>query len=536
MEGHRAIRRQGPAVQHPTVQVFTRKHIAKNGVGRIVGDIGVSLRFPLAIIGALAVVVIDHIVGIGYIGAVELPLLGHVQASHLFGRIAEILLRLIPAVKGIAVTVFMLMHLIGCQVTGCHIVGVNLGTDSAVSVDQVIIHRELIPDHADDVGPAVDGDGIAQRVAGISGLILVPAAVVVPAFELIISGELVGLVEFVDLQRGQVKGLALAHRIKLDGLIDLAGVAVAVYLYLDGLPVGGICHIGIGPAIDDGVFCILVTVPIPVIPLVEFITGAVQLHIIGIVLQELNGIFSVEGCAGPNVLGVLLVTVDYGFDDHLFIVGDHADDVGPAVDGDELGKVERVVGISILIAVPAAVIVEALKLVAKIGLIIFFDVQLTEIQRLTFVQIIVKFDSLIGIAGVSVPIDHQHNGIGFALGLEGHSDAGTLGKLPTFVVDKLHLGGGIAGVFVLHVAVCRKSLHIGISLDGDGAGIALPGHTVAVIQKVGKGRDMYGRRGLALDVDVDEVIQLLRGGSLRGGNLAGHRVEFDCITVSGNDL
>ena len=536
MEDHRAIRQQGPAVQHPTVQVVARKHIVKNGVGRIVGDIGVSLRIPLAIIGALAVVVIDHIVGIGYIGAVELPLLGHGQASHLSGRIAEILLRLIPAVKGIAGTVFMRIHLIGCQVTGCHIIGVNLGTDSAVSVDQVIIHRELIPDHADDVGPAGDGDGIAQLVVGISVYILVPAAVVVPAFELIASGELVGLVELVDLQRGQVKGLALAHRIKLDGLIDLAGVAVAVYLYLDGLPVGGVGHIGIGPAVDDGVFCILVTVPIPVIPLVEFITGAVQLHIIGIVLQELNGIFSVEGCAGPNVLGVLLVTVDYGFDDHLFIVGDHADDVGPAVDGDELGKVERVVGISILIAVPAAVIVEALKLVAKIGLIIFFDVQLTEIQRLTLVQIFVKLDGIIGIAGVAVPIDHQHNGIGFALGLEGHFVAGTLGNLPAVVVDKLHRGGGIADVFVLHVELFRKVCHIGISLDGDGAGIAVHGCDVAAYQKFSKCPVMCGMRGLALDIDVDEGIQLLHGGSLRGGNLVGHRVEFDCITAIGNDL
>ena len=361
MEGHRAIWRQGPAVQHPTVQVFTRKHIAKNGVGRIVGDIGVSLRFPLAIIGALAVVVIDHIVGIGYIGAVELPLLGHVQASHLFGRIAEILLRLIPAVKGIAVTVFMLMHLIGCQVTGCHIVGVNLGTDSAVSVDQVIIHRELIPDHADDVGPAVDGDGIAQLVVGISVYILVPAAVVVPAFELIASGELVGLVELVDLQRGQVKGLALVH-----------------------------------------------------------------------IIGEPNG--------------------------------------------------------------------------------------------------------LIGIAGVAVPIDHQHNGIGFALGLEGHFVAGTLGNLPAVVVDKLHRGGGIADVFVLHVELFRKVCHIGISLDGDGAGIAVHGCDVAAYQKFSKCPVMCGMRGLALDIDVDEGIQLLHGGSLRGGNLVGHRVEFDCITAIGNDL
>ena len=480
MEGHRAIRRQGPAVQHPTVQVFTRKHIAKNGVGRIVGDIGVSLRIPFAIIGALAVVIIDHIVGIGHIGAVELPLLEGAEGGCAFGLVANVLLGLIPAIEGVAVAVFGLIHRIIRQIAGGHSVGVNLGTDSAVSVDQVIIHRELIPDHADDVGPAVDGDGIAQRVVGISGLILVPAAVVVPAFEHIVSGELVRRIVAVDVQLCEVKGLALAKILEADGLIDLAGVAVAVDLHLYGLPVGGIGHIGIGPAVDDGVFCILVTVPIPVIPLVEFITGAVQLHILGIVLQELNGIFSVECFAGPNVLGVFFVAVDHSFDDYLFIVGDHADDVGPAVDGDGLRKVERIIRIAGLILVPAAVIVEAGRHISIGGRVVVCDIQRTEIL-LRANRHFVQLHRLVDIFGVAIAVDHQHNGLNFALGLEGHSHsaAGTLGNLPAAVIDELHRGGGAAAVLMLHAAIFRKGCHIGRSLDGDGAGFALAGYVVA---------------------------------------------------------
>ena len=312
----------------------------------------------MAIIGALVIVVIDHIVGIGCIGAVELPLLGHVQASHPFGRIAEILLRLIPAVKGVAVAGFRLIHLIGFQVTGCHIVGVIPG-GSAVGVDQVIIHRELIPDHADDVGPAVDGDGIAQLVIGFSSLVLIPAAVVVPAFELKAGGELVRLIVAVDVQSAELVLRADRHGIQRHRLVGLFGIAIAV--------------------------------------------------------------------------------------------------------------------------------------------------------------------------------DHQHNGLVFALGLEGHRHrvAGTLGNLPAVVIGEFHLGGGIAAVLMLHAVLFTQGIHIGQGIDGDGAGGALAGHAVAVIQKAGKGPVMFGSHGLALDVDVDEGIQLGLGGIRRVFAASGFfrpvRVERDVL-------
>ena len=123
-----------------------------------------------------------------------------------------------------------------------------------------------------------------------------------------------------------------------------------------------------------------------------------------------------------------------------------------------------------------------------------------------------------------VVIDHI---VGFARGLEGHSAAGALGNFPAAVIDQLHSGGGAAAVLMRHAALIGKGSHVGLGQDGNGAGIARAGHTVAVLQEAGKGRAMFGCHGLALDEDVNEVVQLIHGGVSGGrGQIVVLSIEY----------
>ena len=92
----------------------------------------------------------------------------------------------------------------------------------------MIVHGILVPHHADDVGPAVDGDAVDQLKAGIAVLVLVPAAVVVPALKVVANGKLVGGVVIRNIQLSQIvvgPGTGVAQR---NTLIGFLSVAVAV--------------------------------------------------------------------------------------------------------------------------------------------------------------------------------------------------------------------------------------------------------------------------------------------------------------------
>ena len=55
----------------------------------------------------------------------------------------------------------------------------------------MVIYLEFLPNHAVDVGPAVDCDRICKDVVGIAGLVLIPAAVVIEAVIFITGRKLI---------------------------------------------------------------------------------------------------------------------------------------------------------------------------------------------------------------------------------------------------------------------------------------------------------------------------------------------------------
>ena len=258
MEGHRALRQQGPAVQHPIVQVVARKHIVKNGVGRIVGDIGVSLRIPLAIIGALAVVVIDHIVGVGYIGAVELPLLVCVKSCH-FGVVGfKVSYLLEPPAESASCLLVRLPQIVISILTGVKIVRVAI-YNVAVGVDNVIVHSVLnrlrllcIARNLSGNGgwlrrvPAVipchgEGRGVIHNISIIvTGRDLL---VVSPKNEVIVRRDGADVLSVILLNiicavgRSQIEGFGifLVHNIFIDALEDYCELAQVIFSRVAGL-------------------------------------------------------------------------------------------------------------------------------------------------------------------------------------------------------------------------------------------------------------------------------------------------------------
>ena len=190
------------------------------------GSVGIdSNRTGAGLDIILDVPVIDKdVLDLSHIRAVELVLLQGLEAVQLLGQVADVGLLLVPAVEVIAVLLLGLPELI--------VVHIVLGEDilmDAFTVD-VVVHGILVPHHADDVGPAVDGDAVAQLMVGVAAFVLVPAAVVVPALKLVADGKLVGGVVLVQdlFQPGQGIAGPGAGVTQRDALIRFLGVAVAV--------------------------------------------------------------------------------------------------------------------------------------------------------------------------------------------------------------------------------------------------------------------------------------------------------------------
>ena len=127
----------------------------------------------------------------------------------------------------------------------------------------------------------------------------------------------------------------------------------------------GVGYKDVGPAVDGiGVRELIAgAVGVPLKPLVVGVAVAVQVFYI--FFQIVDHVGAVEGLTGIQFLCVVLITVGDAVDHHPLIVGDHADNVGPAVDGD--GLTQRVVGVAGLVIIPATVVVPALEHIVLVG-------------------------------------------------------------------------------------------------------------------------------------------------------------------------
>ena len=111
----------------------------------------------------------------------------------------------------------------------------------------MVVHRVHVPDHGDNIGPAVDGD-LSQALHILAILILVPGAVVEPAVKQETLRKLIRFVVVIDAEHGQVQNLALVHRLQRNRRIRRLHVAVAVDHHLNLLQV--IDHGGqVGPSV-----------------------------------------------------------------------------------------------------------------------------------------------------------------------------------------------------------------------------------------------------------------------------------------------
>ena len=97
----------------------------------------------------------------------------------------------------------------------------------------MVVNRVHVPDHGNDVGPAVDGD-LSQALHVLAELVLVPRAVVEPAVKQETLRKLIRFVVVVDAEHGQVQNLALVHRLQRNRRIRRLHVAVAVDHHIDG--------------------------------------------------------------------------------------------------------------------------------------------------------------------------------------------------------------------------------------------------------------------------------------------------------------
>ena len=132
--------------------------------------------------------------------SVKLILLQDQGQSRLLAGIADVLGFLIPTVEGIALGDRESIEAVGIKIlsadTICVAVVCNL---VAVTVQDVVVHRVLIPHHSDDIGPAIDGDA-GQAVHVLARFIAVPRAVVEPAVKLETLCKLIRFVVVIDIE------------------------------------------------------------------------------------------------------------------------------------------------------------------------------------------------------------------------------------------------------------------------------------------------------------------------------------------------
>ena len=270
----------------------------------------------------------------------------------------------------------------------------------------MVIDRELIPHHSDDIGPAIDGDA-GQTAHILARFIKVPRAVVVPAVIQEALRKLIRFVVVIDVERGQIQNVALVHGVKGNRLVGGLHVAVAVDNHLYDLLLRGVGHIDVGPAVDSISFRELIpsAVGIPLEPLVVGVAVAIQ--VFDIFFQIVDHVFTVEGLTGIQHIVISLHAVGDAIDHHALIVGDHADDVGPAADGDS--PAQRVVGVAGLVIIPAAVVVPALEHIVLAGhstlSVVVRDIQARNTNGIADFVIPHYRNRCIGCGGIAIAID-----------------------------------------------------------------------------------------------------------------------------------
>ena len=172
--------------------------------------------------------------------SIQLVLLERQGRQFLLAAVTDVRSLLIPTIEGVAILNGGLIEVVVRHCLTADVVGMAAHLFAVVAED-VIVHRVLIPHHADDVGPAVDGDAVAQPMVGVADLVLVPAAVVVPALKVVANGKLVGDVVIRNIQLSQIvvgTGVGIAQR---NALMRILGVAVAVNDQVD-LLLEGVGH------------------------------------------------------------------------------------------------------------------------------------------------------------------------------------------------------------------------------------------------------------------------------------------------------
>jgi hypothetical protein len=185
------------------------------------------------------------------------------------------------------------------------------------------------------------------------------------------------------------------------------GAVVVIQLLITGMVAGSVSNINIGPAVDGCVIAHLVAEPVPVEPLVGQVADSV-LNLDGI--QSVSQQGAVQSSGSGQGLNSVQVAIGNSLDNHSLIVSDHAAQVGPAVD---LNFGQLAVGITIFVAIPAAVIVPALELVLTgvVAGVVVSNIQVSSIQGITL-EVALHRNALVHVLGVAVAVNVDLDGLG----------------------------------------------------------------------------------------------------------------------------
>ena len=348
--------------------------------------------------------------------AVELILLQDQGQSRLLVFVADVLRLLIPSIECIALGDRGSIEAVGIKILSADIIRVAVVCDLvAVAVQDVVVHRVLVPDHGDNVGPAVDGD-LSQALHVLAFLVLVPGAVVEPAFEDNTAGKLGRGIVLANVQVGQVQNLALVHRLQRNRRIRRLHVAVAVDHDLNGLLQGGVLHKDVGPAYNGISIRELIpgAVGVPLEPLVVGVAIAVQVRYMS--NQVLNQIGAVTHVIGSiQHLSVVFVAVEDAVNRDVLQVIDHGAQVGVAIDRTVADGVLRPIAD---LVVPVAIPVEA-------GCTLLGSVQLIQAGQITRIaqdalergtdRIVAQILALYSRARITVSVNIYIHGMGILI-------------------------------------------------------------------------------------------------------------------------
>ena len=415
--GNLAVLTQSPALEHATLTSEGIRILQRDLLAHIGGRGGLILGRVAGDIAAVAVIHDGVLVGGNFIHlAVELILLQDQGQSRLLVFVADVLSLLIPTIEGVAILNGGLIEFVVRHCFTADALADSVGL-FAVAVQDVVVHRVLVPDHGDNIGPAVDGD-LSQALHVLAGLVLVPRAVVEPAFEDNAAGKLGRGIVLANVQVGQVQNLALLHGLQIIGRIGVFHVAVAVDDHLNGLLLRGVVHIDVGPAIDGCGFRKGMAVPIPVVPGgIQVVPFPGQFHAVFLFIQIVQQVITELGGAPPDNLSVFLVTVEDAVDDDLLQVIDHGTQIGVSIDGPVADRVLRPVADFVAPdSVPLISGGAAGVQVVQAGQI---AVLLQDVLKRGALGVIAQVLAHGGLAGVAVAVDVHIDGGSFLVGQDG---------------------------------------------------------------------------------------------------------------------